>query len=68
MRVSIWKQDRKGKRWRRIGVVALDAGGALPFKTLIPHGEDTLPERWPCHCWYTIERHAWSLFDHEGRA
>ncbi len=67
MRVSIWQQDRKGARWFRLGVVIVDAGGPLPFKKTIPHGDCTLWPTWPRLCWYSIERHDWDLFDRERR-
>lgn len=68
MRIAIWKQDRKGAPWRRLGVVRLDMGRQWPFKKSIRHGEAGQDPFWPRHCWYSIERDAWSLFDHEGRA
>jgi hypothetical protein len=67
MRVSIWKQDRKRQRWRRLGVVIIDAAGALPFKSIIPYGDTPLWPHWPRLCWYSMERHDWDLFDRERR-
>jgi hypothetical protein len=67
MRVSIWQQDRKGARWYRLGVVIIEAGRTLPFKRNIPHGDSPLFPIWPRLCWYTMESHAWTLFDRERR-
>jgi hypothetical protein len=47
MRVSVWQQDRPGKRWRRIGVVEIDFFGSPPFKTAMPIGDQKLVRHWP---------------------
>jgi len=62
MRVSIWKQDRKGVRWRRIGVVIVDLAGPWWFKKPIPHGASPLRIEYPRYCWYTMESVNYSLF------
>lgn len=63
MRVSIWKQERKGARWRRIGVVTLDMGGRLPWRRIIRHGDSLHKQEWPRFCWYALERDQYSLFN-----
>jgi len=67
MRVSIWRQDKKGARWYRIGVIVCSASGSLPFTRAIPHGDDHLVGTWPRICWYSLERHGWELFDRERK-
>jgi hypothetical protein len=56
MRVSLWKQERKGARWYRFGVVIFDRGGEMPFKRTVRHGAGNLPKSWPRICWYELER------------
>lgn len=67
MRVSIWRQDRKGTRWRRLGVVILDLRGALPFKKNIPCGKGQEFFTWPRLSWYPLERSELDLFDEKLR-
>ena len=55
MRLSIWKQDWSGKRWRRIGVVAAQPAGAWPFRVLVSFREYPLPRRWPRWMYHTME-------------
>lgn len=67
MKVSIWRQDQKGARWYRLGVVVVEVGGRLPFRTMIAHGDGPLLPIWPRSCWYSMEKHEWDLFDLERR-
>ena len=55
MRLSIWQQDKPGKRWRRIGVVELHLAGAWPFKVLVSFREYALPRQWPRWMYHTME-------------
>lgn len=68
MRVSIWKQDRHGARWYRVGVIEYAAAGALPFKRPIPHGDSVLRKSWPRVCWYSLETHTYEQTMHERRS
>lgn len=63
MRVSIWKQDAKGKRWRRICVVQLVAWSEWPFKRAIPHGDSISDgHRFPRYGYYPLEGVQFELF------
>jgi hypothetical protein len=55
MRVSIWKQDKLGAHWRRLGVVEAELAGAWPFKVLVSFREYALPRCWPRYCYHTME-------------
>jgi hypothetical protein len=55
MRISVWKQDRAGKRWRRVGVVEAQPAGAWPFKVLVSFREYALPRKWPRWHYQTME-------------
>lgn len=67
MKISLWRQDKKGDRWCRVGVVVIDPAAMLPFRRGIPHGDDRMLELWPRLCWYSLEKHQWDLFDHERK-
>jgi len=67
MRVSIWRQERKGAHWYRLGVVEFSYQSASPFRFTIPHGDDALQSSWPRVCYYPIERQQFDLFSRERR-
>jgi len=66
MRVSVWQQDRKGARWRRLGVVEFEACGAGCFKRALPHGDDVKEKSWPRVAWYPIESCEFEMFSKKG--
>ena len=65
MRISIWRQDRKGAHWRRLGVVDLARSGPWPFKRNPPHGDGTLEKSWPRLAWYSLQVEQYDLFGKE---
>lgn len=68
MRASVWKQDRKGSRWRRLGVLHVHNYGALPFKFPLPFGDAPQKNGWPRYCWYTMEEQQLTIFDYTETA
>lgn len=55
MRVSIWKQDNSGARWRRIGVAEIEHIGCWPFKRTIYHHAVNKPRHWPRYEYAPLE-------------
>jgi hypothetical protein len=62
MKISIWKQDKSGAHWRRIGVVDAHLAGEWPFRVLVSFREYALPRRWPRWHYQTMEVCQPSLF------
>jgi len=63
MKISLWRQDKSGAHWRRLGVVEVDFARALPFKRPIPLGDKALARRWPRFHFQTMEVVQPSLFE-----
>ncbi len=55
MRLSFWKQDKKGAHWRRIGVINAQPAGQWPFKVRMGFAEFALGNQWPRYQYHTKE-------------